>query len=43
MGSIFDDIDEVAYNLEPYVTGLSFGGAYATFIPVYGPAIAAAA
>lgn len=43
MGSIFDDIDEVAYNLEPYATGLSFGGAYATFIPVYGPAIAAAA
>ena len=42
MGSIFDDIDEVAYNLEPYATGLSFGGAYATFIPVYGPAIAAA-
>ena len=43
MGSIFDDIDEVAYNLEPYATGLSLGGAYATFIPVYGPAIAAAA
>lgn len=43
MGSIFDDIDEVAYNLEPYATGLSFGGACATFIPVYGPAIAAAA
>lgn len=43
MGSIFDDIDEVAYNLEPYATGLSFGGAYATFLPVYGPAIAAAA
>ena len=43
MGSIFDDIDEVAYNLEPYATGLSLGGACATFIPVYGPAIAAAA
>ena len=43
MGSIFDDIDEVAYNLEPYATGLSLGGAYATFIPVYGPTIAAAA
>lgn len=43
MRSIFDDIDEVAYNLEPYATGLSLGGAYATFIPVYGPAIAAAA
>lgn len=43
MGSIFDDIDEVAYNLEPYATGLSLGGAYATFIPVYGPVIAAAA
>lgn len=43
MGSIFDDMDEVAYNLEPYATGLSLGGAYATFIPVYGPAIAAAA
>lgn len=42
MGSIFDDIDEVVYNLEPYATGLSLGGAYATFIPVYGPAIAAA-
>lgn len=43
MGSIFDNIDEVAYNLEPYATGLSFVGAPATFIPVYGPAIAAAA
>ena len=43
MGSIFDDIAEVAYNLEHYATGLSLGGAYATFIPVYGPAIAAAA
>ena len=43
MGSIFDDIDKVAYNLEPYATGLSLGGAYATFIPVYGPAIAASA
>lgn len=43
MGSIFDDIDEVAYNLEPYATGLSLGGACATFIPVYGPAIAASA
>lgn len=42
MGSIFDDIDEVAYNLEPYATGLSFVGASANFIPVYGPAIAAA-
>lgn len=42
MGSIFDDIDEVAYNLEPYTTGLSFVGAYANLIPVYGPAIATA-
>lgn len=42
MGSIFDDIDEVTYNLEPYATGLSFVGAYANFIPVYGPAIATA-
>lgn len=41
--SLFDDIDEVAYELEPWATGLSVAGTGALLIPVYGPIINAVA
>lgn len=40
---LFDDIDEVAYELEPWATGLSVAGTGALLIPVYGPVINAVA